>query len=159
VAAQENIVHYHTTKKVCIIHLSELSATLFRYRLRFDSPQWKRIFPLTFVFRPALGSTQPPVQWVPGSFPGGKARTRSDADHSPPSSAEVVNEYSYIPSPPPPPRRHMCVVGLFTFTYEELAVGPRMLHVDIRWRWYVSFSKRVALPPVMASGTVFVVRL
>jgi hypothetical protein len=26
------------------------------------------------------------------SFPGGKARPRRDADHSPPSSAEVVNE-------------------------------------------------------------------
>jgi hypothetical protein len=27
-----------------------------------------------------------------GSFPGGKARPGRDADHSPPSSAEVVNE-------------------------------------------------------------------
>jgi hypothetical protein len=27
-----------------------------------------------------------------GSFPGGKARPEGDADHSPPSSAEVVNE-------------------------------------------------------------------
>jgi hypothetical protein len=27
-----------------------------------------------------------------GPFPGGKARSRRDADHSPPSSAEVVNE-------------------------------------------------------------------
>jgi hypothetical protein len=27
-----------------------------------------------------------------GSFPGGKARQGRDADHSPPSSAEVVNE-------------------------------------------------------------------
>jgi len=35
-----------------------------------------------------------------GSFPGGKARTGRDADHSPPSSAEVVNEYElYILSP------------------------------------------------------------
>jgi hypothetical protein len=27
-----------------------------------------------------------------GPFPGGKARPERDADHSPPSSAEVVNE-------------------------------------------------------------------
>jgi hypothetical protein len=33
------------------------------------------------------------VQWVPGVLsPGVKARPRRDADHSPPSSAEVVNE-------------------------------------------------------------------
>jgi hypothetical protein len=39
------------------------------------------------------GATQPPVQSVPGGpFPGGKARPGRDADHSPPSSAEVLNE-------------------------------------------------------------------
>jgi hypothetical protein len=27
-----------------------------------------------------------------GPFPGGKARPGSDADHSPPSNAEIVNE-------------------------------------------------------------------
>jgi hypothetical protein len=33
------------------------------------------------------------VQWVPGVLsPGVKARPGRDADHSPPSSAEVVNE-------------------------------------------------------------------
>jgi hypothetical protein len=43
--------------------------------------------------RKIMGPTQSPVQWVPGGpFPGGKARPRRDADHSPPSSAEVVNE-------------------------------------------------------------------
>jgi hypothetical protein len=53
----------------------------------------ERIFPLSFLSRPALGPTQPPVQWVPVvPFPGGKAPSMRDADHSPPSSAEVENE-------------------------------------------------------------------
>ena len=34
--------------------------------------------------RPALGPTQPPVQWV---FPGGKVRPGRAADHSPSSAA------------------------------------------------------------------------
>jgi hypothetical protein len=51
-----------------------------------------------------------------GPFPGGKARPGRDADHSPPSSAEVVNEELYLLSPQAPPWR---VEGLpfFTFTY------------------------------------------
>jgi hypothetical protein len=57
------------------------------------SPAGAKDFPLSSVSRPALGPAQPPVQWVPGVLsPGVKARPRRDADHSPPSSAEVVNE-------------------------------------------------------------------
>jgi hypothetical protein len=45
------------------------------------------------VSRPALGPTQPPVQWVPEVLtPGVKARPGRDAEHSLPSSAEVENE-------------------------------------------------------------------
>jgi hypothetical protein len=54
-------------------------------RSGFDPRQGQRIFPLASVSRPALGPTHPP-------FPGGKARPGRDANHSPPSSAEVVNE-------------------------------------------------------------------
>jgi hypothetical protein len=34
--------------------------------------------------RPAVGSTQLPIQWEPGFFPGGKRQGR-EVDHSPPS--------------------------------------------------------------------------
>jgi hypothetical protein len=51
--------------------------------------------------RPALGPTQPPIQWVTGgSFPGGKAWPGRDADHSSPSSAEAKKEEElYLLSP------------------------------------------------------------
>jgi hypothetical protein len=62
-------------------------------RSGFDPRRGQRIFPLASVSRPALGPTQPPVQWVPGVLsPGLKGRPGRDADLSPPSSAEVENE-------------------------------------------------------------------
>jgi hypothetical protein len=62
-------------------------------RSGFDPRQMKRIFSVVSVFRPALGPTQPPVQWVPGVLSsGGKARPGRGADNSSPSSAEVKNE-------------------------------------------------------------------
>jgi len=41
--------------------------------------------------RPALGLTKPPVKWVPG-VSRGKLRPGLAADHSPPSSATVMEE-------------------------------------------------------------------
>jgi hypothetical protein len=38
--------------------------------------------------RTVLGPTQPPIQWVPGALSLGAGPGR-EADHSPPSSAEV----------------------------------------------------------------------
>jgi hypothetical protein len=36
-----------------------------------------------------LGPTQTPIQWVPGALSLGVKRLGREADHSPPSSAEV----------------------------------------------------------------------
>jgi hypothetical protein len=45
-------------------------------------------------------SAQPPVQWVPGTFLGAKARPESDADHSPPSRPRSRMSRSYTLLPP-----------------------------------------------------------
>jgi hypothetical protein len=71
------------------------------WSIRVQSPA-RILFPLASVSKPALAPTQPPIQWVPGVlFPRVK-RGPGDADHSPPASTEVKNEYElYHLSPPP----------------------------------------------------------
>jgi len=59
--------------------------------------RWGRHLP--HLSRPALGSTQPPVQWVPG-FSRGKERTERNVDPSPSSSAVVMKDYIYTSIPP-----------------------------------------------------------
>jgi hypothetical protein len=57
-------------------YLSQYSIWLRTGRPGFDPRQRQRIFLLASASRPALGPTQPPVQWVPGSFPRGVKRGR-----------------------------------------------------------------------------------
>jgi hypothetical protein len=57
--------------------------------LGFDSWQGLGIFLFTTASRTALGPTQPPIQWVLGALSPGIKRPGREADHSPPSSAEV----------------------------------------------------------------------
>jgi hypothetical protein len=86
--------------------LGVLKSFLFRYQphLLYGCETWSLIlgedsrfrFPagagnilFTTASRTALGSTQPPSQWVPGDLSLGVKRTGREADPSPPSSAEV----------------------------------------------------------------------
>jgi hypothetical protein len=54
----------------------------------------------TTVSRTALGPTQPHIQWVIGALSLGVKRPGREADHSPPSTAEVKNAWSYTSAPP-----------------------------------------------------------
>jgi hypothetical protein len=56
---------------------------------KFDSRRGLGIFLFTTASRTAPGTTQPPIQWVPGALSFGVKRPRREADHSSPSSAEV----------------------------------------------------------------------
>jgi hypothetical protein len=49
--------------------------------------------------RPALGSTQPPINRVPGALSRGVKQQESEADHSPPTSAEVKKMCIYTSTP------------------------------------------------------------
>jgi hypothetical protein len=68
--------------------------------LRFDFRPGLGIFLFTTVSRPALGPIRPPIQWVPRAPSLGVKRPGREADHSPTSSAEVKNSWSYTSTPP-----------------------------------------------------------
>jgi hypothetical protein len=65
----------------------------------FDSGQGQEIFLFSIESRPALGHTQPSIQWVSGALSLGAKWLRREADHSPPSSAEVKNGGAIPPLP------------------------------------------------------------
>jgi hypothetical protein len=65
----------------------------------FESWQGLGIFLFTTTSRTALGPTQPPIKWVLESLSLGVKRSGREADHSPPSSADVKNAWSYTSVP------------------------------------------------------------
>jgi hypothetical protein len=68
--------------------------------------------------RPAGGTILPPILWVPGvKGPG------CDTDHSPPSSAEVENEWSYTCTPP----TCLCSVDRWNFTFTNTTKCQRCM--------------------------------
>ena len=73
-----------------------------------------------YTFRPALGPTQPSIQWVSGFFPGVK-RPGREVNHSPPSSVEVNNEWSSTSTTP------VCLhgIGREHFTFYVACTGKK----------------------------------
>jgi hypothetical protein len=78
--------------------VSQYMTRLLAWWPGFDSRQ-SRIFLFDTTSRPTLGSTQSPIQWVPVVLPGVRW-LRHEAHHSPPSSADVKNAWSYTFTPP-----------------------------------------------------------
>jgi len=69
---------------------------------------WKFTF-FTTASRPAMGPTQPHIQWVPVALSLGVKWPGHEADHSPPPSAEVKN--AWICTSTPPIRLHGVVLS------------------------------------------------
>jgi hypothetical protein len=81
----------------------ELNSIALRYGLDergLESQKGLGILLFTTASRPAVGPNQPPIQWVLGALSLGIKRDGSETDHSPPSSAEVNNAWSYTSTPP-----------------------------------------------------------
>jgi len=79
------LVHCHTYP-ICTIGVV----------LGFDSRRVLGILLFSIVLRPALGPTQPLIQWVPGAISPPVKRSGREAAHAPPSSAKVNNTWLYI---------------------------------------------------------------
>jgi hypothetical protein len=82
------------------ITVNQDSSVSIPTRYRLDGPGIESRCRRDFAHpsRPALGSTQPPIQWAPGV-----SRTGCSVDHPPPSRAEVkerVELHTYSPSAP-----------------------------------------------------------
>jgi hypothetical protein len=68
-------------------------------RSGFDSRRWLGILLFDTASRQAMEPTQPPIQRVPGVLSLGVKRPGRETDHSPTSSAEVKNAWSYTSTP------------------------------------------------------------
>jgi hypothetical protein len=67
---------------------------------RSSNPDMVNNFLFFTSSRPAVGSTQPPIQWVPAVLSPGVKRLGRENDHSPRTNADVKKMCIYISTPP-----------------------------------------------------------
>jgi len=84
-------------ERICSSVSTETSLWAGRPRFNFPKGQWSLFVTMP---RPALGHTQPPVQWVSEALTPGVERPGREADNSSPFCVEVKNAWSYISTPP-----------------------------------------------------------
>jgi hypothetical protein len=106
--------------------------------LGFDSQRGLGIFLFTTASRMALGPSQPPIQWVPGALSLGVKRPGREADHSPPSSAEIKERLElYLHSPSTPSWRGAQLKHRNNFTFYLyqmfLTVFTKARHWSLSW--------------------------
>jgi hypothetical protein len=75
-------------------------SSIYLTQAQSSSPGKVKNFLFSTLSRPALGSIQLPIQWVPGAISPGVKRPGREADHSPPASAEVKKMWTYTSLPP-----------------------------------------------------------
>jgi hypothetical protein len=85
----------------------------------------------TTMSRMALGPTQPPIQWVPGALSLGKKRPGREADHLPPSSADIKESVElHLHSPNTPPWHGAQLKHRDNFTF--IVLSQTLSRCDIR---------------------------
>jgi hypothetical protein len=98
-------------------------------RLQFG-PRYNQEFSLLHVVQTVSGPIQPPIQWAPVALFSGLKRPRSEADHSPPSSADIKKTWIYTSTLP----------YVFMGKWENLhCLHPVVYHA---W-WYLAVSTTI----------------
>jgi hypothetical protein len=81
------------------IPVGYLYFTCWTIGVQFSAGATTGYFLFYLASRPALGTTQPPIQWVTGAFTLGIKQSGLEVDYSPPPSAKVKNVWSYTSIP------------------------------------------------------------
>jgi hypothetical protein len=90
---------FYTTRRFSGLHYTEKIPISKRAGGWGSSPGRIKNFHFSISSKPALGSTEPPIHWVPGTLSLGVKWQGREADHSPPTSVEVKGTWIYTSTP------------------------------------------------------------